>query len=117
VTAYDAAGNAASVSVRTIPGALRPAQGARLSRPPLLRWPRVRGAGYYNVQLFRGRRKVLSSWPARNSLQLHRSWNFRGHRLRLTRGLYRWIVWPGFGSRSAQQYGRRIGQSSFYIKG
>jgi hypothetical protein len=116
VTAYDAAGNAASARVSTTPGSLRPAWGARLRRPPLLRWPQVKGASYYNVQLFRGRRKVMSAWPARNRLQLHRSWNFRGHRLRLTRGLYRWHVWPGFGSRLVQQYGRRIGQSSFYIR-
>jgi hypothetical protein len=125
VTAFDAAGNAASTMAiadppdepeRITPSALRPADGARLSRPPLLRWKRVRRARYYNIQLFRNGRKVLSAWPRRNRLQLHRSWRFAGKRRHLTQGRYRWYVWPGRGARAERRYGRLIGSSRFYMR-
>jgi hypothetical protein len=115
VTVYDAAGNAASMTVKVRPPALEPAARARLEKPPLLRWQKQRGARYYNVQLFRGRTKLLSAWPTRNQLQLRRSWTYRGHRHRLTRGHYRWYVWPGLGSRADHRYGALIGHSSFSI--
>jgi hypothetical protein len=115
VTVYDAAGNSASMTVRLRPSGLDPAAGARLERPPLLRWEKERGARYYNVQLFRGRTKLLSAWPTRTELQLRRSWTYRGRRHRLTRGHYRWYVWPGRGSRADHRYGALIGHSSFSI--
>jgi hypothetical protein len=126
VTAFDEAGNAASTTAISAPSAalqqvassaLRPVDGARLSRPPLLRWKRVRRAGYYNVQLFRSGRKVLSAWPRGNRLQLRRGWQYGGQRRRLTRGWYRWYVWPGRGSRAARRYGKLIGSNRFYFRG
>ena len=39
----------------------------------------MRGAGYYNVQVLLGNRKVLSLWPERPRLKLHRAWHFAGH--------------------------------------
>ena len=67
VTATDAAGNAATLGAQATPVSrlVRPQPGARMVRPPLLRWKRVAHADYYNVQLFRGGRKILSSWPTR----------------------------------------------------
>jgi hypothetical protein len=115
VTVYDAAGNSASMTVRVRASALEPAAGAQLGKPPLLRWEKERGARYYNVQLFRGRTKLLSAWPKRTQLQLRRSWTYRGRRHRLTRGHYRWYVWPGLGSRADHRYGALIGHSSFSI--
>jgi hypothetical protein len=119
VTAYDAAGNAASTTVSATPSllyALAPARNARLKRPPVLRWPPVTRARYYNVQLFRGKRKILSAWPTRHSLRLHRSWTFRGRVVRLKRGHYRWFVWPGFGARAARHYGPLLAHSSFSMR-
>ena len=86
--ATDAAGNTAQASVTARPGRrlLGPANGARLSAPPRLRWTGVRGARYYNVQLFRDGHKVLSAWPRRAHLSLQRSWRFAGQRHRLRRG-------------------------------
>ena len=66
VTGFDPAGNAASATITTAGlsgAALLPVDRARVSRAPLLRWKRKRGATYYNVQLFRGSRKILSAWP------------------------------------------------------
>ena len=126
VTAFDQAGNAASTTAFSQPGggfqqlassALWPLDGARLSRPPLLRWKRLRRARYYNVQLFRNGRKILSAWPQRNHLELRRSWRYGGERRRLTRGWYRWYVWPGRGSRAERNYGKLIGSSRFYFRG
>ena len=103
VSARDPAGNVTSQTVSATPSRLVPVNGARLRGPPLLQWPKVKRAGYYNAQLYRGSRKVLSAWPARARLQLPRSWNFGGQRYRLATGHYRWYVWPGFGSRTARR--------------
>jgi len=115
VSARDPAGNVTSQTVSATPSRLVPVNGARLRGPPLLQWPKVKRAGYYNVQLYRGSRKVLSAWPARARLQLPRSWNFRGQRYRLAPGHYRWYIWPGFGSRTAHRYGKLIGSARFTI--
>jgi hypothetical protein len=115
ITVYDQAGNTASSTRSATPFSLSPVKGARLSAPPLLRWHQVRRASYYNVQLFRGRRKILTTWPTATRLQLRREWTFNGRRLRLVPGRYRWYVWPGYGSRAAERYGRLIGHSTFSI--
>ena len=81
----------------------------RPAHPPLLRWTPVRGARYYNLQLWRRGAKILSVWPARPHYQLKRRWTYRGRSWRLKPGRYRWLVWPGFGPRSKADYGRRIG--------
>jgi hypothetical protein len=119
VTVLDQAGNSSVTNASAVPTAssLRPVQGTALSGPPRLTWRSVKGATYYNVQLFKGRKKVLSAWPHGSHLQLKGSWRFHGHRLRLRTGTYRWYVWPGFGARSSQQYGRMLGKSSFRVSG
>ena len=118
ITARDQAGNSSVRSVVVTPGPqlLSPAPNARLTDPPMLAWTPVRGATYYNVQLYSGDpRKVLSLWPAHASLQLKRTWRFDGRRYRLRPGRYRWFVWPGFGKRSAGRYGNRIGSGTFIV--
>jgi hypothetical protein len=99
--AFDAAGNrskavAATVVVRTS-ALVFPAEGQRVSAPPALRWLPVAGASYYNVQIFRGKKKVLSIWPTKPQLQLRSAWTFERSRQHLLPGLYSWYVWPGFG--------------------
>jgi hypothetical protein len=117
LTATDAAGNSSTVTAQATPLSLlvRPAPGAHTVRPPLLRWHRVARADYYNVQLFRGGRKIMSAWPTRTHLRLHRQWRYGGHRRRLTPGTYRWYVWPGFGTLAAARYGGLLGRSSFLV--
>ena len=126
VTAFDEAGNAASTTAVSEPtgrfrqlasSALTPFDGARLSRPPLLRWKPRRHASYYNVQVFRDGRKILSAWPKRNRLELRRGWRYGGKWRRLIRGWYRWYVWPGRGSRAERDYGKLIGSSRFFFRG
>jgi hypothetical protein len=111
----DQAGNTSRRSLGVTPGArlLGPVAGERVSTPPILHWTPVRRATYYNVQLYRGRKKILSAWPARPRLQLKAQWSFEGRRYRLQPGRYHWYVWPGFGKRSAVRYGAMIGKSTF----
>jgi hypothetical protein len=117
LTLADEAGNAASRELAAVPdrALLEPAKRASIAAPPLLRWTPVRGARYYNVQLLRDGRKILSAWPRRAELQLKSRWRFHGRRYRLKPGEYRWYVWPGKGPRKENEYGRRIGARSFVI--
>jgi len=116
ITARDRAGNTSTrtIGVTPNPRLLAPLANARISSPPLLSWTPIRGASYYNVQLYRSG-KVLSAWPKHATFQLHGTWKFDGRRFRLKPGRYTWYVWPGFGKRSAARYGRAIGQGTFVV--
>jgi hypothetical protein len=117
LSAVDAAGNVASAGAVAVPRALlRPAEGAKLSTPPLLAWEKLAGTSYYNVQLFFGGHKVLSLWPVQTSLLLTRSWTYNGLHFKLKKGRYRWYVWPGYGPRKASKYGKLLGGSLFFFK-
>jgi hypothetical protein len=117
VTGEDQAGNVATQTVTVVPNPrlLSPAPNARLITPPVLRWTAKLGASYYNVQLYRGRKRILSVWPAHASFALPSRWRFAHHHYRLTPGVYRWYVWPGIGPRSAARYGPAIGSGRFVI--
>jgi hypothetical protein len=99
----------------TRPALTRPAVDARVKSPPLLDWTPVRNATYYNVQLYLGGRKIMTVWPSSTSFQLPRSWRFAGRTYRLAPGRYRWYVWPGFGLRSASNYGKLVGTRTFVV--
>lgn len=118
VSAYDVAGNKAgrTVSVTATGALFAPAPGERVNGAPRLEWAPVRGASYYNVLLIRSG-TIFSAWPHGTSLRLPRSWIYHGQRYRLHRGVYRWYVWPGFGTLAASRYGRLIGKSSFFFAG
>jgi hypothetical protein len=140
IVAVDAAANPASAVVIVTPGASREttvfrstdtspyvagslagaSRPAKIKSPrrltlPRLRWPRVRDADYYNVQVFRAGRKILSAWPKGAHMRLHQRWTFKGRTYRLTPGRYTWYAWPGFGSRRAHVYGRMILRKRFTI--
>ncbi len=118
ITSVDRAGNRASARATGVPTRLpllSPAAGARLSRPPLLMWKDVRRARYYNVQLYRGGRKILTRWPRGERLQVAKRWRFAGHERQLGPGRYEWFVFPGFGSRSERRYGKLLGSSRFTV--
>jgi len=87
-----------------------------VSNPPLLTWKRVKGARYYNLQVWRGKVKVLSTWPRDSKLQLKLGWTHNGRRFRLLPGLYRWYVWPGISRPASHRYGPMVGSSSFRVR-
>ena len=133
ITAFDQAGNAAakglraqaaesiSKPTRTTPARTtpwrssgrRPERGSRRRRSS--DGTAVPKATYYNVQLYRDGRKILTLWPSATSLRLRSSWTYAGRGYRLTPGVYRWYVWPGLGPRSANRYGKLVGTRSFTV--
>jgi hypothetical protein len=119
IVSVDAAGNRSrGVVVRATPQAIllaSPKPGQRVSRPPLLRWAPVGKASYFNVQLWRGKQKVLSAWPSFARYQLQRSWRYDGKRFALTPGVYTWYVWPGIGAKAAVKYGPLLGSRTFVV--
>jgi hypothetical protein len=118
VVASDAAGNRDAESVKAAPkGPLRaPAEKARVTTPPVLRWVKVPKASFYNVQLFRNGRKILSRWPVATQLRLRRKWVFRGRPRALVPGTYRWFVWPAYKRKGGGiRYGKSLGHSDFVV--
>jgi hypothetical protein len=107
LTASDAAGNEATLKGLATPSAplLAPRKAARVSGGATLRWRALPKASYYNVQLWLGGKKVLTTWPTGTSFRLPH----------LRPGRYTWLVWPGLGPRSQHRYGALIGKSTFVV--
>jgi hypothetical protein len=119
VRVWDAAGNSASRVVAVVPGPrlLSPTGNAvvSLAEVSTLRWTPVRRASYYNVQLHRDGRKIMSAWPSESKFRLKHTWTYRGRQWRLEPGRYRWLVWPGYGPRAGNDYGEMLGPVSFLV--
>jgi hypothetical protein len=116
IVSYDRAGNASHGASTVVPASalLRsPGDGTLVRKPPRLVWDAIPKATFYNAQLYNGRQKVLSTWPRRPRVQLGRRWSYAGHRFALSKGVYRWYVWPAFGPRSRSRYGQLLGQATF----
>jgi hypothetical protein len=119
VMAVDAAGNhSAGVAAVIVPrrNLLKsPKDGARLKKAPKLVWALDAEAQYYNAQLLLNGKKILSVWPVRPAYVLKKSWKFEGRKYILKPGVYTWFVWPGYGARSAVDYGELMGSRTFRI--
>ena len=131
--AVDKAGNrAAGVAVVALAQAqtlLAPPNGAVVSSAPLIRWKPVKGARYYNAQIWyegpgAGRaalaaaavRKVMSIWPTKPSFRMPKSWRFAGKRFTLKTGRYLLYVWPGIGPKAARRYAKLLVQAEFTFR-
>jgi len=119
VQAVDAAGNhSAGVAAVIVPrrNLLKsPKDGARLKKAPKLLWALDPEAQYYNAQLLLNGKKILSAWPVRPAYVLKKSWKFEGRKYTLKPGVYTWFVWPGYGPRSAVDYGELMGSRTFRV--
>jgi len=92
------------------PSRFGPEPRAKVRGKVRLSWPVAKGARYYNVQVFAGKKRILVSWPAGRALQLPSA--------KLKRGTtYTWYVWPGLGAKSKAHYGKLIGKNSFTFTG
>jgi hypothetical protein len=122
ISVADMAGNVttkavtAATAAKTTASLLAPVAGAVVKVPPLLRWKRVANATFYNVQLYRNGRKVLSTWPGAAKLKLKRTWTYAGKRYRLQPGVYKWYVWGARGTRAKPVYGKVLGSSTFTVR-
>jgi hypothetical protein len=119
VMAVDAAGNhSAGVAAVIVPrrNLLKsPKDGARIKKAPKLLWALDSEAQYYNAQLLLNGKKILSVWPVRPAYKLKKNWKFEGRKYTLKPGVYTWFVWPGYGARSAVDYGDLMGSRTFRI--
>jgi hypothetical protein len=116
VTALDEASNSVEQKATAVPlpALYNPAAGARVRGKLVFEWLPVQGATYYNLQIWLGKRKVVSAWPRVPRLIVPQRGKLGGKRYALQRGkTYRWYVWPGRGRKIDQRYGRMIGASSF----
>ncbi len=96
---------------------LRPLDNARVRVPPVVRWPAVANAKYYNVQLFIRGKKVLTAWPKATRYNMPTKWTYRGKRYRMPKGVkVRWYVWPAFGTTAKPDFGPLIGTARFTVK-
>jgi hypothetical protein len=119
VVSYDHAKNASggkAALVRPSALMLAPRPGSAVRTAPTFRWAGVRGARFYNIQLWKNGEKVLSAWPGKAKQVLSRRWSYRGRRYSLSHGVYVWYVWPGFGPRTKARYGQLLGYASFRVR-
>lgn len=119
ILSYDHAGNQSrGVDVVVPPSILlrSPRDGSVVHGPLGLVWAAVPKASFYNVQLYRHGRKILTRWPSAARLHVARHWSYSGHRFRLKKGTYVWLVWPGFGPMAKGRYGRLLGQATFSVR-
>lgn len=116
VAASDEASNSAEQKATAVPlpPLYNPAAGARVRGKVVFEWLPVERATYYNVQIWLGKRKIVSAWPRVPRLVVPPRGKLGGRRYALVRGkTYRWYVWPGFGRKVERRYGRMIGVSTF----
>jgi hypothetical protein len=78
---------------RVAPFARRPKQPNRTSTPRRFVWPPVEGANGYDMQLFRGSRRVFARRTRQPRVTLPRTWRYAGRIVRLEPGTYHWNVW------------------------
>jgi hypothetical protein len=116
--AFDQAGNSAARTVgsRPLAGIMSPANGSVVSRAPLVAWAPAKSARFYNVQLWRGREKLLTTWVRAPKLALKQRWSTQGKRHALVDGPYRVYVWPAFGTTKNPRYGKLLGQVAFVVR-
>ena len=95
---------------------LKPQYNAFVEAPVLIDWTPVREASYFNMQIWRQGRKILSIWPSRSQVRLRSSWTFNGNRYVLRSDRYSVYVWPGYGSKLNANYGTLLGWTAFFVR-
>jgi hypothetical protein len=104
-----------------------PGDGARLKKiPAKFTWTRDPRASYYNLQLYAGdtlllqsaavaRQKILSVFPTTTAYKFKSPWKWQGRKYTMTKGVYTWYVWPGYGPREDVNYGPLLGSATFQV--
>lgn len=75
---------------------------------PVFSWVAVRGATYYDFELFRGAERVFTGRPREPRLTLPSTWTYAGRRFTRAPGSYRWLVRPVFHANTKTRYGPAI---------
>jgi hypothetical protein len=85
-----------------------PAAITRTARPRTFVWLPVRGSTFYEIRIFRNDREIFEARTRKARLTLPRTWRYGGTSYRLKPGAYRWLVLPGFGTRTRPRYGAAV---------
>ncbi len=119
VVAVDKTGNrstgVAALARPTAQPLYGPVANQRVTSPVVLHWQAKGDATFYNVQLFRGKTKVLSAWPETAKLVVDAKWSYGGKSQHLLPGRYSWFVWPARGTRKSPRYQSLEGFNSFVV--
>jgi hypothetical protein len=75
---------------------------------PIFSWVAVRGAAYFDFELFRGSERVFTARPRQPRLTLPSTWTYAGRRYSRAPGSYRWLVRPVFVANRKTRYGPAI---------
>jgi hypothetical protein len=79
-------------------------------------WPRVPGARFYRLSIFRARTKILEAAAKAPRFALRSRWRFRRRTFVLSPGIYVWIVRPAQGSARAPRYGPAVTHSTWRVR-
>ena len=101
---------------KAVAGILSPVNGAVVARSPVVTWSPVAKAHFYNLQLWRGGQKILTTWVRTPKLTLKQRWTTQGKRYSLANGRYLIYIWPAFGTTKKPSYGKMLGQVGFTVK-
>jgi hypothetical protein len=83
---------------RRVVAAQRSAVTLRRSHSRVLHFRPAKGAVYYNVQVYDGRRRIVLAWPRRPQLRVPA-------RLLRSGRSYDWYAWPAYGSYAHPRFG------------
>ena len=89
--------------------------GSNVVEAPRFVWPAEPGADRYRVALYRGGQQIFERDVRATALELPRAWTHEGRAYGLTRGTYRWVVWPLFGSGEESRLGPAIVSADYTV--
>jgi len=89
--------------------------GPNVVEPPRFVWPAEPGVERYRVALYRGGQQIFERDVRATALELPRAWMHEGRAYDLTRGTYRWVVWPLFRSGEGSRLGPAIVSANYTV--
>jgi len=90
-----------------------PPIGPTAVQAPRFVWPAESGSVGYRVALYQDGQQIFERDVTRSALELPKSWTYQGRPYQLTKGAYRWVVWPLVGPE--KRLGRAIVSAQYVV--